>query len=85
MIAIDSSQVKGESGTGFEKYDSKGPFECGNCRYFSKNTCSQKTMVARSKQPERDGGVEVHAKDCCEYVDRKGNGAGSLTQAARRK
>jgi len=72
MIEIDSSQVKGESGTGYEG-PAKGPFSCSNCEYFSAGSCGQKTMVERSKLPRIDGGrVKVDPNGCCEYVDRVG-------------
>lgn len=78
ITQIDSSKVEGEPGTGFEKRGNKGPFNCGNCEYFSmKNgapgACGQETMMARSRYPRwPDGTVVIDAYDCCEYVKRIG-------------
>ena len=72
MTLINQSQVRGESGTGFEKRGDRGPFECGNCIFFDRSKCHQKTMMAESKQPkDQDGYPEVNAEDCCEYVSRR--------------
>lgn len=74
MIAIDATKVKGEPGTGYEPPAGKGPFECGNCRYFDGESCRQATMMKVSKLPRAAGGrVKVDAEGCCEYVDRKGS------------
>lgn len=71
MITIDSSEVKGEPGTGYEGPDGKGPFNCGNCEYFKNGSCGQKTMMERSKLPKTENGrVQVNAEGCCEYVSR---------------
>lgn len=71
MQQIDSTQVQGEPGTGYEGPE-KGPFECSNCEYFN-GTCGQKTMMARSRLPKTpEGRVKVDPKGCCEYVERKG-------------
>ena len=75
LSEIDSSEVKGEKGTGFEKRGKKGPFECGNCHYFDADAegCDQETMKEKSKQPRlADGRVSVEADDCCEYIERVG-------------
>ena len=72
-MPVDQTEILGESGTRFEKYDRKGPFECGNCHYFEKGVCHQKIMIAKAKQPKGDGGVRVEPRDCCEYVDRMGH------------
>jgi hypothetical protein len=73
MISLNASAIKGEPGTGFEERGTKGPFECGNCRYFDPGACHQKDMIAKSKRPRNaDGSVKVDAPDCCEYVDRIG-------------
>lgn len=78
LVQINQSEIKGEPGTGFEKRSNKGPFECGNCKYFSmKNghpgACNQEDMMRKSKQPRwPDGTVVIDALDCCEYVDRIG-------------
>lgn len=71
---LNVSAIKGERGTGYEKFDNKGPFECGNCEYFraSDNSCGQKDMMKFSKQPRlRSGRVVVEERACCEYVERK--------------
>ncbi len=72
--ALFTAAVKGERATGFEKRGDKGPFECANCEYFKNgNSCHQRDMMAKSKQPRHtDGSVVVSAKDCCEFVDRVG-------------
>lgn len=78
---IDVSAIKGEPGTGFEQRGDKGPFECGNCEYFTGRSCSQKDMRRMSKQSRLpDGTVKVDADDCCEYIERKG---GTVKRAAR--
>lgn len=69
---INQSAIKGEAGTGFEKRGDKGPFECGNCHYFSNGLCRQQDMVEKSRQPKKDGRVEVDAEDCCEFIERVG-------------
>ena len=70
---INSAHVKGEPWTGFEKAGDKGEFECGNCRWFNKNSCIQADMLAKSLQPRLSNGhVVVDEEDCCEYVDRVG-------------
>ena len=70
---FDVAAIKGETGTGFEKRGSKGPFECGNCEYFNGASCGQKDMMDKSKQPrEKDGRVKVDAEDCCEFIERVG-------------
>lgn len=69
---IDQSAVKGESGTGYENPDGKGPFECSNCNYFKNDYCSQPIMMKRSKQPRgKTGLVQVDMHACCEYVERR--------------
>lgn len=75
MIAIDSSKVKGEPGTGYEAPDGRGPFQCSNCHYFraSNSSCGQATMLKVSKQPRVEGRVKVDPAGCCEYVERKGS------------
>lgn len=74
MIAIDATKVKGEPGTGYEPGAGKGPFECGNCRFFRQGSCGQPTMMKVSRQPRgEDGRVEVDEHGCCEYVNRKGS------------
>ena len=71
-MQIDASQVKGESGTGYEG-PQKGPFSCSNCEYFNAGSCGQKTMMAESKRPRVAGGrVQVDPEGCCEYIDRIG-------------
>jgi hypothetical protein len=82
-VQIADDAVRGEKGTGYEDYDHKGPFECANCKYFDDGICRGKNMIAKSKQPHRDGGVEVQAKGCCVYIERIGP-KGSLTEAAKR-
>lgn len=85
MIAIDSSKVKGEPGTGYEPPAGKGPFNCGNCGYFnaSDSSCGQKTMMERSKQPRTGAGrVQVDPEGCCEYVERKGSAQKDAFKAA---
>ena len=71
-VSIDAAEVHGEKYTGYEGPEDKGPFECGNCNYFRSGTCGQKTMMAKSTLPKKDGRVKVEAKGCCEYVERKG-------------
>lgn len=71
MIQIDSSQVHGEIGTGYEGADGKGPFACHNCTYFRNGSCGQSTMMEVSKQPRTENGrVVVDSLGCCEYVER---------------
>lgn len=85
MLTINSSQVKGEPGTGFEKADDKGPFECGNCHYMQSGHCHQSTMMKVSKQPKDSAGrVKVGEHDCCEYVDRVGRRGSSQPTAMLR-
>ena len=70
---MNTSAIKGEASTGFEKAGKKGRFECGNCVYFKDKGCNQKDMVAHSKQPKlANGRVAVDPEDCCEYVERIG-------------
>jgi hypothetical protein len=69
---MNQSAIKGEQGTGFEKRGDKGAFECGNCRYFSGGLCRQEDMVQKSREPRRDGLVEVDKEDCCEFIERVG-------------
>jgi hypothetical protein len=85
MLTINSSQVKGEPGTGFEKADGKGPFECGNCSFMRAGHCHQPTMMAVSKQPkDKAGHPAVGEHDCCEYVDRVGKAKFSAPTATLR-
>ena len=71
--AINSSNVKGEPWTGFEKAGDKGDFECGNCRWYADDSCGQADMMKHSSQPRlKNGRVKVADEDCCEYVDRVG-------------
>lgn len=73
-MKVVQSEVHGERGTGFEKAGDKGPFECGNCGFY-RDGCTQPTMKSVSRQPRlRNGNVDVDEHDCCEYVDRKGDG-----------
>lgn len=73
LVHINAFAIKGEKGTGFEKRGKKGPFECGNCEYFKNNSCGQKDMLEKSKEPRtKDGRVVVDPKDCCEYIERVG-------------
>lgn len=66
---VEQSAIRGEPGTGFEKADAKGPFECGNCRYMAQGACTNAIMKKLSKQPRNEqGNVLVDEKDCCEYV-----------------
>lgn len=69
---IAQSHIKGEKETGFEKRGDKGPFECGNCHYFSNGLCRQEDMVQKSREPRREGRVEVDKEDCCEFIERVG-------------
>ncbi len=70
----NSSAIKGEAGTGFEKAGDLGEFECGNCSFFDTNACHQGDMMQKSTQPKNpDGSVQVEAEDCCEFVDRQGS------------
>lgn len=74
---MDIHAIKGEKGTGFEKAGTKGPFECGNCRYFiggpGGQGCGQADMKRHSRQPRLpDGRVQVDGDDCCEFVYRIG-------------
>lgn len=75
MIPIDSSKVHGEEGTGYENPSNKGPFKCGNCKYFNNknSSCGQSTMVKISKQPKLGNRVKVDANGCCEYIERLNN------------
>lgn len=69
------SDILGERSTGYEGGDGRGPFECGNCRYFQArdSSCGQKVMMLASQQPRtRDGRVRVDAHGCCEFVARNG-------------
>lgn len=74
LVKINSSNVEGETGTGFEKRNEgrkSGPFECGNCEYFLNNSCGQEDMMKYSKQPRLSNDrVVVHKEDCCDYIDR---------------
>lgn len=76
LVHINAFAIKGEKGTGFEPRIvngvDKGPFECANCEYFKNNSCGQKDMIAKSKQPLKNGRREVKPEDCCEYVERVG-------------
>ena len=74
MTLINQSAIKGEASTGFERRGNKGPFECGNCHYFRDNSCGEENMMKFSKQPKlKNGRIQVHSQDCCEYVERVGN------------
>lgn len=73
---INSSNVKGEAGTGYENEDGKGEFSCRNCEYYQSKTssCGQSDMMKESSRPKlANGRVQVEARGCCEYVDRIGN------------
>ena len=71
-LQINSANVHGELGTGFEERGSLGDFVCGNCEYFKNNSCGQSDMMKHSKRPRtKDGRVQVGDRDCCEYVDRQ--------------
>ena len=75
LVQINSANVKGEPGTGYENPDGKGLFKCENCEYYrpSNSSCGQKDMLKLSKQPKTaDGRVKVDPKGCCEYVERLG-------------
>jgi len=75
LTQTNSSAIKGEPGTGFEKRGSKGPFECGNCEYFDAmaGACNQDDMKTKSQQPKlADGRISVAFDDCCEYIERRG-------------
>ena len=73
LVHINAFAIKGEKGTGFEKRGKKGPFECGNCEYFKDDSCGQKDMMSKSKEPKLPNGrIKVAAEDCCEYVERVG-------------
>jgi len=74
-MLINISDIKGEPGTGFEKEDGKGEFECGNCSFYrsSNSSCGHKEMIEKSKQPmTSDGRRSVDPEGCCEFVDRVG-------------
>lgn len=72
-LQINSANVHGEPGTGFEERGDKGDFVCGNCQYFKNNSCGQADMMKLSKrQRTKDGRIQVHDRDCCEFVDRQG-------------
>jgi hypothetical protein len=87
MIPIDSTQVHGEPGTGYEG-PKGGPFECANCEYFDpkSSSCGQQTMMQLSQLPRMaDDRVKTDPKGCCEYVDRKEKPEmGKLTTATRK-
>lgn len=75
IIQINSANVKGEPGTGFEKRHKDGidggAFECGNCEYFEANLCRQEDMKRLSTQPRsEDGRVITDRTDCCDYLSR---------------
>lgn len=73
LVQINSANVKGEPGTGFEKGKGKGDFACWNCNYYKEDSCGQDDMMQLSKQPRLENGrVQVEDDDCCEYVDRAG-------------
>jgi hypothetical protein len=74
-IQIDISAVKGESGTGYEDAAGKGPFACHNCKYFRpvENSCGQRDMLLKSKQPLVGGRRKVDPNGCCEFVERIGH------------
>jgi hypothetical protein len=81
MTEVKQSDINGESGTGFEKRGTKGPFECGNCGFFDDGACHQVTMKKLSKQPRNTAGFpKVDEEDCCEYVERIGHHMGSITR-----
>lgn len=70
---INSSEVKGEPGTGYEARGDKGPFQCSNCEYFdaASKSCGQQTMMSKSKQLKLENGrIKVDPEGCCEYQDR---------------
>lgn len=77
---VNQSAIKGEPGTGYEPRVingvDKGPFECGNCHYFTKpDLCGQKDMMKNSEQPRSDDGkviLKFGPLDCCEYIERVG-------------
>lgn len=83
MPDLNPNAIKGEKGTGFEKRGDKGPFECGNCRFFRQG-CDQEDMKKKSKQPRLPNGlVKVDADDCCEYVDRIGQKKSRIAAAMK--
>lgn len=75
-IPINSENVQGEPGTGYEDGNDKGEFECGNCEHFAKDTssCGQEDMMKLSKHPKLAGSdrIIVDEEGCCEYVSRIG-------------
>jgi hypothetical protein len=82
LVPINSSAIKGEPGTGFEKRGDKGPFDCGNCTYFdaAAGACDQWDMKMKSRQPKLDDGrISVAFDDCCEYIERIGKSNASNT------
>lgn len=82
---INEHHIRGEKNTGFEAYGNKGPFECGNCKYFhpqfgDMGGCDQTEMIIYSREPRLgQNAVLVHAEDCCEYVERVGKRDPGLT------
>lgn len=77
ILQINSANVKGEPGTGFEKRIQEGKdkkdFACWNCEYFDANRCGQEDMKRLSQQPKADDGrVIVDSDDCCDYIERVG-------------
>lgn len=71
---IEQSAVKGDVGTGYEPPAGKGAFQCSNCEYFKADSCGQKLMMERSKQPKLPNGrIKVDSNGCCEYIERIGS------------
>ena len=67
---VNTHSIKGEPGTGYES-GKNGPFRCSNCEYFRNDSCGQKDMLEKSKQPRTsEGRVQVDPDGCCEYIDR---------------
>ena len=71
---MSKTKPTGESGTGFEHADGRGPFECGNCIHMDGEVCVHPIMVDLSKEPrDRHNYPIVGKHDCCTYVRRKGD------------
>jgi len=73
LAQINPSAIKGEAGTGYEG-PAGGDFHCDNCEFYraENNSCGQKDMLEKSKQPKTsDGRVKVDPHGCCEYISRK--------------
>ena len=74
--SLDLAHIKlqgvGTHLTGFAR-GKYGPFHCGGCDWFGKNSCSHPTVRLDRQVPHTaDGNAKVDADDCCDHYWPKG-------------